>query len=226
MHDTELDERLDRSRLDVGDCADLSAELAREIAAQPRRRRRPSRRVAIGLAAVVVAVPGAAAAVGYSVYTGLRGDPVHNTEDVDRSPILRLCVPGYSAVIERDRPSAASPLPAGLTWPMAEAEVRVITARICAQGPTVMQETGLRRQYNDWALCAWMRAGVAPGADRTSAAREIRHYATSEVNRVTTAQDGTIVPHELRLADQVRRGDLAGTRHEIALNCGDLGLPR
>lgn len=224
MHDTELDERLERSRLEVGDCADLSAELAREIAARPRRRR-PSRRVAIGLAAVVVAVPGAAAAVGYSVYTGLRGDPVHNTEDVDRSPILRICVPGYGAVIERHRPTAASPLPAGLTWAMAEAEVRTITARICAQGPTLMQETGVRQQYNSWAVCAWMRAGVAPGADRAAAAAGIRRYAGDEVSRVTDG-DGAIVPRELRLADQVQRGDLAGTKYEIRINCGELGLPR
>lgn len=222
---------LARGRAEVD--TDLLRPEATSLAAAVRRstpRRRPRRRIAIGLAAVLVAVPTTAVALGYDVRTGLFGDPSRHTEDVDGSEWLNLCAASYSDVVKRHQPAADAPLPGALDWSMASDMILAMTARTCTdQGASVMQETGLVRQFNYWAQCAWLREAVAAiDADdatrRDRAAGALRHYADTEVNHVTDG--GGIVEQDLAVAAEVGRGDASTARRQITLNCGDFGVPR
>lgn len=222
---------LARARTEVD--TDLLRPEASALAAAVRRsapRRRPRRRIAIGLAAVLVAAPTTAVALGYDVRTGLFGDPSRNTEDVDRSEWLNLCAASYPETVREHQPPASQPLPAALDWTMASEMIVAMTARGCAdQGASVMQETGLVRQFNYWAQCAWLREGVAAieagdRARRDQAADALRHYGDSKVNHATDG--GGIVEQDLAIAADVSSGDATRAREQVALNCGDFGVAR
>lgn len=221
-----MNDLLQRSRpaLDDTEFANLSVAMATVIATQPRVRR-THRRLAIGLAtAVALGVPTVAAATTHGFHTGIFGNPSKNTEDADRSEWLNTCSPSYSVAIQQDQPPASSPLPSGLTWSMATTYIRDMHAKGCANGQGgLMQEIGLKREYNFWAQCAWLR-DASRTEDRTrltTAASALRFYGGSVVNRATDG--GGIVTMDLRVADQVAHGDVAAAR-EAATNCGSYGV--
>ena len=108
-----------------------SAALAREVARRPRRRT-PRRTVAIGLAALVVAVPTTAAAYQWTTHTGMFGHPAY-TEDVDSTEVLDLCAPDFPATARALAP-ARLPLPAGATRDDAARTVVHAWTRDCREG--------------------------------------------------------------------------------------------
>lgn len=226
-----ITELLTRGRADVDtdrlrDEATLLAASVRSTAPH----RRPRRRLAIGLAAVLVAVPTTAVAYEYGARTGLFGDPSRSTEEPDRSEWLDMCAPDYAGIIASHRPGADAALPTGLDWSMGVRHVQAMTADACATGSGGrLQEIGIDRALNYWAQCAWLREGVAAidagsGERRKDAADALRHYADTEVNHVTDG--GGIVEQDLAVADAVGRGDAGPARKQVSLNCGQFGVAR
>lgn len=192
-------------------------------------RRRPRRRIAIGLAAVLVAAPTTAAAYEYGARTGLFGDPAY-TEEPDSSEWLDMCAPDYARIVADHRPAPGMRLPAGLDWSMAVEHAQGMTATACSNGSGGRrQEIGIDRELNYWAQCAWLREGVAAidaGDDsrRAAAALALRHYGDSKVNHLTDG--GGIVEQDLAIAAEVADGDATRAREQVALNCGEFGVPR
>jgi hypothetical protein len=224
---TDLDHDLRAARLDVDRdaLASSSLDLARAVASVPRRGRGPSRRVALGVGALLIAAPTAAAAAGLDpLHTGWFGDPVHNTEDADTSEWLNICSPAYVAVIRAHQP--ASELPTGWSWDRAT-ETLVTEARAnpdCGSGGAgaMQQEIGVDSSYARYAICAWSaRAAEAAttGSDteRERAGHALKTLANSKLNHAIDG--GGIVAFDNRIADEVLAGDVEGARERAENNC-------
>lgn len=193
-----------------------SAALAREVARRPRRRTH-HRGVAIGLAALVVAVPTSAAAYQWTTHTGLFGDPVANTEDVDSSEVLDLCAPDFPATARTLMP-ADLPLPDGATRQTAYHEVVRVLTRRCATEGDLMQATGVPAQAEGYAWCSWVNTYLADPPSRAEAAEALRHYANSDITHVVD-DNGDMGRWENGIADAAERGDAEKVAYEQRVNC-------
>jgi hypothetical protein len=221
---TELDQHLRAARPDIDRDALVagSIDLARNVAGRPQVRRRPSRPVVMGFAALVIAAPISAAAAGFDpLHTGWFGDPTTNTEDADTSEWLNICSPEYPDAIRRHMP--ASSLPTGWTWDDATKKI-VADARSnpnCGPGGygAMQQEIGIDSSYARYAICAWSDAAAkAPTeAAREHAGRELKVLANSDLNHAIDG--GGIVEFDNRIADEVLRGDVTGARERAENNC-------
>ena len=219
-YDDPLGDLLTAARRDLDPAAvrEAATGLARDVARRPRRRTR-RRGVAIGLAALVVAVPGTAAAFQWTTHTGIFGDPVANTEDVDSSEILDLCAPDFPATARRLMP-ADLPLPAGATRTDATRVVVHTWTKDCRQGSgALMQATGVSHAFESYAWCSWVNTWMADPASRPAAADALHHYATSHLARLT-AGDDNVLPWLGRIADAAERGDVKQVAYEQDVNCG------
>lgn len=221
---TDLDEDLRAARLDLDreSVSTASVALARAVAAAPRPRRAPSRRLALGVAALVIATPAAAAAAGFDpLHTGWFGDPTKNTEDVGTSEWLNVCSPEYAGVIRSHQP--ATELPAGWSWGHAT-ERLVSDARSnadCAPGGAGVnqQEIAIDAGYARYATCAWSAAAATADTDRARerAGQELKTLANSELNHAIDG--GGIVELDNRIADEVLAGDVTAARDRADNNC-------
>ena len=199
--------------------ADLAVALRRaEPVTRPRRRRRPVR-VAALLAAVLL-VP---ATVGLAYQAGSRtgwfGNPAFSEED--GSEWLRTDAPDFAAVVTSLRP--ALPLPVGASW-TAEIDYEVTEDR---REPGLIQETGVRRNFESYARCAWFASWLAATerGEPRGAAQAAKVVARSAVWPVTAATDGGgVVDHLRAIAAAARRGDVAPVRAEFRTNCDGFDL--
>ena len=224
---TDLDHDLRAARPDVDRDALVagSIDLARAVASTPRGRRMPSRRLALGAAALVIAAPVSAAAAGFDpLHTGWFGDPTKNSEDADGSEWLNICSPEYGDAIRAHQPAGV--LPDGWTWDDATTAI-VADARSnpdCgADGAgAVQQEIGVDSAYARYAICAWSAAAASAGnagddAARERAGRELKVLANSELNHAIDG--GGIVEFDNRIADEVLAGDVTGAQERAENNC-------
>lgn len=221
---TNLDEDLRAARLDIDRDALVrgSIDLARSVAGAPRRRRAPNRRLALGIAALVVVTPAAAAAAGFDpLRTGWFGNPAKNTEDADTSEWLNVCSPEYDEVIRSHAP--ATELPTGWSW--AHATERLVadarSSTDCAAGGAGVQqqEVGIDSGYARYAICAWSAAAAEADSneDRRRAGQELKKLANSELNHAIDG--GGIVEFDNSVADEVLAGDVARARERARNNC-------
>lgn len=224
---TDLDHDLRAARPDVDRDALVagSIDLARSVARTPRGRRVPSRRVAVGLAALVIAAPVSAAAAGFDpLHMGWFGDPTRNTEDADTSEWLNVCSPEYGDAIRRHEPTSS--LPPGWAWEHATERI-VADARsnpACDPGGAgaMQQEIGVASSYARYAICAWSDAAADAGdtgddTARERAGRELKVLANSDLNHAIDG--GGIVEFDDRVADEVLAGDVSGARERAENNC-------
>lgn len=224
---TDLDNDLRAARPDIDRDALVagSIDLARSVASTPRGRRMPSHRVALGVAAVVIAAPVSAAAAGFDpLNTGWFGDPTRNSEDADASEWLNICSPAYGTAIRSHQPASA--LPSGWTWEQATTRLVADAESNPDCGPggagAVQQEIGVDSAYARYAICAWS-AAAAQAADtqddaaRERAGRELKMLANSDLNHAIDG--GGIVELDNRIADEVLAGDVAGARERAENNC-------
>jgi hypothetical protein len=224
---TDLDHDLRAARLDVDRdaLASSSLDLARAVTSAPRPRRMPRRRMALGIGALLIVAPTAAAAAGFDpLHTGWFGDPVHNTEDVDTSEWLNICSPAYADVIRAHQP--ASELPTGWSWDRAT-ETLVTQARAnpdCGPGGAgaMQQEIGVDSSYARYAICAWSVSAAEAGAtgsdaERERAGRALKVLANAKLNHAIDG--GGIVAFDNRIADEVLAGNVDGARERANNNC-------
>lgn len=221
---TDFDHDLLAARPDVDRAALVagSIDLARSVASTPRGRRAPSRRLALGVTALLIAAPVSAAAAGFDpLHTGWFGDPTRNSEDADSSEWLNICSPGYGDAIRSRRPASA--LPAGWSWEQATTTL-VADARShpdCGPGGAgaMQQEIGIDSSYARYAICAWSAAAASAGDDaaRERAGRELKVLANSDLNH--TIDGGGIVEFDNRIADDVLAGNITGARERAENNC-------
>lgn len=204
----------DRPRL-----AAASEDLARQIARTTPARRRPRTRIAVGVAAALVAVPTAAAATGVldGLRTGLFGQPDKHTEDAGTSEWINICSPAYPDLIRQHTPDLA--LPEGFTWTRAtQKQIAQAAANPdCQTGGhgAQQQEIGIDSWFVTYATCAWYTEAAAADAAGdaarvTRAGRELKALANSEVKRTTDG--GGVVEFENRIADDVLTGNVAEAR--------------
>ena len=207
-----------RRDLDPGAVREASTLLARDVARRPRRRTR-RRGLAIGLAALVVAAPGTAAAYQWTTHTGMFGDPVANTEDADSSEILDLCAPDFPATAARLAPEQL-PLPVGDTRAEATRVVVRTWTKDCRRGDgALMQATGVSHAFEGYAWCSWVNTWMADPASRPAAAGALHHYANSHLARLT-AGDANVLPWLNKIADAAAEGDATQVAYEQRVNCG------
>ena len=224
QYDDPLHDLLTAASRDVDPVAvrEASTQLARDLARRPRRRTR-RRAVAVGLAALVVAVPGTAAAYQWTTHTGMFGNPAY-TEDVDSSEILDLCAPDFPATAARLMPERL-PLPAGATRAEATGVVVSTWTKDCRQGNgALMQATGVSHAFEDYAWCSWVNTWMADPSARPAAADALHYYASSRLARLT-AGDDHVLPWLNGIARAAGRGDAQKVGYEQRVNCdgGDYG---
>ena len=209
-----------RRDVDAAALVDASVALARDVTRRPRRRT-PRRAVAIGLAALVVAVPTSAAAYQWTTHTGLFGNPAY-TEDVDSSEVLDLCAPDFPATARTLAPERL-PLPAGATTEETARTVVHSLTRDCRHGRGVLtQATGVSHTFEAYAWCSWVNTWLADPAQRAEAADALHYYANSDLARLT-AGDDNVLRWNNRIADAARDGDAATVRREQQVNCAGSG---
>lgn len=213
-----------RTDVDTDVLRDVSAALARDVAAAVTPQRRPRRIIAVSLAALVVAVPTSAAAYAWTTHTGLFGDSSRFTEDVDNSEWLDLCAPDFPQVARTLVPRTL-PLPDGLTVEMVSDALWSNPSPDCADSRVRMQATGISARYQGYAWCSWVNDYVddRDRASRDEAAQSLHVLANSHLTHLTDG-DGRQVPIMNEIADAAAAGDVARVRDELRVNCVDFGF--
>lgn len=168
------------------DGVDPAGPLLAEVVASPagRSRWRGRRVVVAGLAALVVAVPGAAYAANriFHAETGTYGLPGFTENDTTQ--YIDLCADDLDAYL-RSLPVPAAAPPRGWSWERVAdataAGIRRGTAADCPSPGSTMQETGLRSTIEFYAQAIWLRAALAAHAagDEGTARADLRAAAAS-----------------------------------------------
>lgn len=208
-----------RRSVDTEALIDDSADLARRVAAGPRRSRRPRRAVSIALAAVLVGAPTAAAAYSWTAHTGVFGDPT--TSEEDASEWLDVCAPDFASTARTLAPRDLV-LPPGATVDMAAEELWGTPDPACEGVGARRQADGIRMAYESWAHCSWVHTYVAEPSLRDEAARRLKQLANTPL---LVAHDGGGTVEMLNeLADAAAAGDVARVHQEQRVNCTGFGF--